>query len=198
MNVVNQALERSLVNFPLESGASVVVRPSQTHESIRVVSEVIADNLRARGFTVEVQDPEPEITDEMPEQARIALEEQGVGIHPEDPLLSYEVLASSYEIVRARRARYVGPRSIERVAEIDLDLTLTVKGEEAPRWTSSARGRDTESVIASRVPKSAGYPRGGGTGPQTGQRHPLVEPAIVGGLVTGLAVIFFSNRNVGE
>jgi hypothetical protein len=28
--------------------------------------------------------------------------------------------------------------------------------------------------------------------------HPLVEPAIVGGIVTGLALIFFSNRDVGE
>jgi hypothetical protein len=92
----------------------------------------------------------------------------------------------------------VGPRAIDRKARVDLAVLFTPAGEETATWTSEARAEDVETVVSSRVPSSAGYPQASGTTAKARKYHPLVEPAIVTGLVAGLAVIFFSNRDVGN
>lgn len=198
MDVLDEALDRSLVDFPTDVGDTVVVRSTAPHAAESVISEVIAERLRARGLTVEVAEPQPEIPDDLDENARAALQAQGIGVAPRHPLLEYEIRASDYEILRSRRLRWVGPRSIDREAHVELGLKLTRPGEETPGWSAAGDARSQESVASSRVPGSAGYPRSEGTGTEARKLHPLVEPAIVGGIVTGLAVIFFSNRDVGE
>lgn len=198
VDVLNEALDRSLVTFPTDVGDTVVVRSSATHNGARVISDVIAERLQARGLTVELADPAPVIPDSVDAATREGLAAQGIGVPPPYPLLEYEIRTSEYRILRSRRLRWVGPRSIDREAQVDLGFTLTVPGAEEPVWTAGGEAREQESVASSRVPTSAGYPRWEGTGVKGKKLHPLVEPAIVGGIVAGLAMIFFSNRDVGQ
>jgi hypothetical protein len=197
-DVLEAALEAALETFPAGIGDTVVVRGKAVHDAEAVISETLAEVLRRRGLVAEVQKPAPEIPPDLDEEKRKALAERGIGVAPRHPLLQYEVRASDYSILRSRRSRWVGPTSLDRAISVDVGLELTLPGETAPSWSSSAKGEDEETVTASRVPKSPGYPQAKGTSAEARKLHPLVEPAIVGGLVAGLAVIFFSNRDVGE
>jgi hypothetical protein len=199
-DVLQRALEAGLETIPSGLGDTVVVRGRAEHEANEVISGVAADAMRRRGYAVDVQKPVPEIPPdlELNDEKRKELAERGIGVAPVHPLLAYEVRASDYTILRARRSRWVGPKSFDRSAAVELGLELTMPGEDAPIWSGVAKGDDEESVVASRVPASQGYPKAKGTAVEARQMHPLVEPAIVGGLVAGLAVIFFSNRDVGE
>jgi hypothetical protein len=197
-DVLVEALETGLETLPSGLGDTVVVRGRAGHEADDVVSGVLAEAVRRRGYSVDVQKPLPEIPPDLDEEKKKALAERGIGAPPRQPLLEYEVRASDYTILRARRSRWVGPKTVDRAASVEVELELTMPGGDAPTWSSVALGDDEESVVASRVPRSEGYPKAKGTAVEAQKQHPLVEPAIVGGLVAGLAVIFFSNRDVGE
>jgi hypothetical protein len=198
-DVLNAALESGLVTFPDEAGGRLAVRPVDTHAADEVVSETLAAALRRRGYEVEILAAVPDLPEELDPAAAQALAEAGLGEALDAPVLEYEVVASTYEILGRRRVRWIGPQSVERRATVDLALALRTPDGTGPAWTGSARAEDTETVPRSRIPSSAGYPPAeGGTGVGKRKMHPLVEPAIVGGIVTGLAVIFFSNRDVGE
>ena len=199
-SVVSRAVEPELEVFPVESGRSIAVRPVQEHAAAGAVAEILAGLLRERGHVVQVLEPMPDLPDDLDEEARKRLEEAGVG-KTIDPVLEFDIVTSTYEVLTRQRARWVGPETIERRAAVELDLELFLPEEDQSVWKRTVAAEDTESVVSSRVPDSAGYPaavaRGTGAGGKR-KMSPLLEPVIVGGIVTGLAVIFFSNRDVGN
>jgi hypothetical protein len=200
--VLDEVIERSLADFPRDVGDTVVVRAAKPHAAAAVVAEAVAARLRSWGLPAEVREPVPEvpIPEDPVEAARIQGEmaAAGLGADVGHPLLEFEIRRSVYEYTRDSRERWVGPRTVERRALAELAFTLTDPGAEAPRWTGSGSSARDETVSLDRVPASGGYPPAPGKSVKRKGLHPLVEPAIVGGIVAGLAVIFFSNREVGN
>jgi hypothetical protein len=198
LNVANQAIDQGLASFPRDGGDTVVVRCTAAHEAAKTVTAAVADRLRGWGLVVETRDPAPTASgiDPETEAPAAAPEPEREGVHP---VLEVEIRSSKHEILRRTRARWVGPVSVERRSTVDLGFRLLRPGEDSPAWTGAGAAEDTETVAAARVPKSSSYPQPGAP-LASGKRklHPLVEPAIVGGIVAGLALIFFSNRDVGE
>lgn len=199
IDVLNEALERSLATLPPRPEGTVLVRSSAENEAAEVITGVLVRRLRNRGWDAEAGKPAVAFPDTMSEETRAQYIAKGIGVTPDQPLLQYEVRDSRYEILGTKRARWVGPQSVDRRAAVELALTLTSPGEPEPLWTGSATGEKRELVAAARIPSSTGYPQARSeSGEAVRKMHPLVEPAIVGGLVAGLAVIFFSNRDVGQ
>lgn len=202
VSVLNEVIDQALVDFPRDGLDKIVVRPSVDHKAASVVSETLVARLSAMGLTAVSREFEPEIPANVDPDALARIEEQKIaaGLGPVvDPVLEFEVKESAYQILHQSRARWIGPRTVEREARAAIDFNLTDPDADEPRWTSQGSASEAEIASSNRIPNSSGYPRSAGTGKLADEKlHPLVEPAIVGGIVTGLAVIFFANRDVGN
>lgn len=203
VSVLNEVIDQALVNFPRDLKQTVTVRGTDVEQrATSVIAETIANRLRSYGLEAVVRGAVPVIpeTDD-PERDATVLEnirKTGLLDPVTTPLLEFDIRESEYAIVSRARDRWIGPSAVKRQVRLELGFTLTDPGAEAPRWSSEGVSWRHETVVASRVPSSEGYPRPGGTVKESGTRNPWVEPAIVGGIVTGLAAIFFANREVGN
>jgi hypothetical protein len=201
---LNEALDQAMANFPKEKIVDTVgVRPKAANDADSLVSAALERRLRALGYEVEIFKPllvapddydDPKTAKEVEERVRKA----NAKALAREVTLEYELKTSTYSIDRRKRRRLVGPLSFERSARIEIDLRLLKTGETESLWSGSGSAARSETVAARRVPASTGYPAAGGAAVESRRLHPLVEPAIVGGIVTGLVLIFFSNRDVGE
>ncbi|MEZ5065503.1 MAG: PorV/PorQ family protein [bacterium] len=200
--VLEEAIERGLADFPRDVRDTVVVQVRQEHAAASTVTDAVVAHLRNLGIAAVAKDPVaelPPIEDpDVAARAAEAMEAQGYGA-PDSPWLRIDVRESVYEITRTRRDRWIGPKSVDRAARVDLLFTLRDPDAADDRWTGTGTAARAELVAADLVPTSEGYPPASG-GNEVGAKkmHPLVEPAIVGGIVAGLAAIFFSNREVGQ
>jgi hypothetical protein len=188
-----------LATVPRPDG-SVLVRASAPNEAAEAITNTLVRYLKDDlGWEAEPGQPWVAIPDTLSAEQREQALASGYGFTPDGPLLQYDILDSRYEILASHRARWVGPKSVDRRAAVDVDLTLTAPDVDEPLWTGKAVGEKRELVALARIPASGGYPQARTvSGESAAKLHPLVEPAIVGGLVAGLAVIFFSNRDVGQ
>jgi hypothetical protein len=199
ISVLLDLFARGLATLPPGPEGTVLVRASAPHEAAETIANNLARYLQEAGWEAEAGKPYVAIPDTLSAEDREKALAQGIGVIPDGPLLEFEILESRYEILGARRARWVGPKSVDREAAVSLQFKFARSGKEEPVWTGSAAGSERELVVAARVPASGGYPQARAVaGESAAKLHPLVEPAIVGGLVAGLAVIFFSNRDVGQ
>jgi hypothetical protein len=197
--VLKDVFARGLATLPPQPEGTVLVRASAQHEASDVITNNLTRYLQELGWEAEAGAAHVEFPDTMSVEEREKWLAQGVGVTPDQPLLQFDINESRYQILGSQRARWVGPKSVDREAAVNLDFALTLPDVEEPVWTGSAAGSERELVASDRIPASGGYPqaRVASTG-EAPKLHPLVEPAIVGGLVAGLAVIFFSNRDVGQ
>ncbi len=197
-DVADRALDDALESgAPGAAGDSVVVRPAAEHVAGDLIAERLAELLRARGFRVDLRKAVPVLSDSLRQAQAAMLQEQGLTREVDLPLMEVAVRTSTYEHVRAWRDRWIGPKTVERAAQVEVGLAWRLPGDEEPTWTSAGSASDTERVAADRIPESEGYPRAGGVA-GSGKPNRLVEPAIVTGIVAALAALFFSNRNVGS
>lgn len=201
VDVVNEVIDQAMTDFPRGVRETIVVRPGDDHAAGNVVAEAVAGRLRDAGMTAEAGEPlrVPPVTDdpEKDESVRREMAKAGVLEDPNETTLTVDVKESKYAILSQARERWIGPLTLEREARVTLDLTLERPGRDA--WTFSGQADDREKVAAGRIPSSAGYPKAGGTVAAAGNGvSPYLEPVIVGAIVSGLAVIFFSNRDVGN
>ena len=198
------AVGDALSAFPEDVGA-VLVRPMTNHRAGSLLTDALATALEARGLEVKKSDALPEILDDVDLETKALLLEslKTSGSLPDSgsALIEVEVVQSEYLETHARRARWIGPRSFDRTASVGLTLHLTAAGEGDSFWTAGGAGTRSETVAEASVPESTGYPPRLGLDGKNGKSwksHPLVEPAIVGGIVTGLVLVFFANQDVGE
>lgn len=202
--VLDEVIERALADFPRDVRDTVLVRPAAVHTSAPLVSGAVVAKLQSWGLAAVAGDPVPEIPEsddpETQAQTEQAMADAGLTATVDQPLLEFEVTKSEYQHPRTVRERWIGPSSVERQAQVDLQFSLTDPGAESARWTGQAASEREGFAAVARIPRSEGFPNWPGTGAAGGKQglHPLVEPAIVTGIVAGLAVIFFSNREVGE
>ncbi|MFN8176481.1 MAG: PorV/PorQ family protein [bacterium] len=195
VDALNRALEKGLAGIPGESGDSILVRAAKGNDATEVVSETLAGRLRERGFRVGVLAPTPVLRDSATAEEKKAFEALPKTPPAGVPLVEFEAKTSTYEILSSSRERWIGPKTVQRRSEVNVALTRRSPGEATPSWTSAGSDSVLETVEQSRIPSSAGFPQP----PAAEARHvsPLMEPALVTGIVAGLAIIFFSNRNVG-
>lgn len=198
---LDSALDLALANFPKEAADTLGIRAKSAGEADTLIGTVLEQRLQALGYKTVILKPlvpmptnvDPKNAEEVAEKIR-----QANAASSREVVLEFEPRASVYSINRKERLRIIGPPSLDRSARIDVALRLLKAGETEPLWSSSGDASRQEMVDARLVPYSPGYPASGAV-VETGSRlHPLVEPAIVGGIVTGLVLIFFSNRDVGE
>ena len=194
---IDKSLEDALRELPGDPKDTLVVRPAKTHEAADVVAGRVADWLRARGRIVDLRPVVPDIPDSVRQARAAELESKGWGKTLDKPLLEVEVRSSAYRYGKEWRERWIGPKTVEREATVDLGFAWRAAGAESASWTSGGTATLTEVVEADRIPNSRGYPSAPAT-VKGGKPNPFVEPAIVGGIVAGLAALFFSNRNVGD
>jgi hypothetical protein len=203
LSVLNEVIDQAMVDFPREVKGRILVRPKSEHPAGSLIAETLASRLNDLGLTAEargvVQTPPSTGDATKDEKVRQSMEAAGVLADPTLPALTFDIRESAYSLLRESRERWIGPRSVEREARVSLDFTLTEPGQENPVWSFQGSGKQSEEVAMHSIPTSAGYPKAGGTGAEANRSlNPYFEPMIVGGIVTGLAVIFFSNRNVGK
>lgn len=197
LNVVDRALDEALTDAPGSAGDSVIVRASKAHEAAELVTARLADRLKERGLVVEVRPPFAVIPDSLRRGNEQAIAASGLGDAVDRPVFEVEIRSSSYRIVRQWRDRWIGPKTLHREAEVDLAFARREGDGKSPTWTSAGSASASETVRADLIPPSAGYPPTGDS-LGSGKPNPFVEPAIVTGIVAGLAVLFFSNRDVGD
>ncbi len=197
-DVADRALQEALAaDAPGAAGDSVVVRPASEHAAGDLLAERLAGLLRARGVRVDLRRAVPVLPDSVAKAQAATLKEQGLTREVDLPLMEVAVRTSTFEHVRSWRDRWIGPKTVEREARVELGLAWRLPGDEEPTWTSAGSASGTEKVAADRIPDSEGYPRANGVA-GSGRPNRFVEPAIVTGIVAALAALFFSNRNVGS
>jgi len=201
VEVVDEVIDQAMTDFPRGVREKIVVRPSGEHAASEVVAATIAGRLNDAGMNAEagteIQVPPTSGDPVKDEEIRQSMEKAGVLADPDETTLTFDIRESTYAIRSRSRDRWVGPLTVDREARVALDLTLTGPGRD--EWTFQGRADDHERVAADRIPSSAGYPKAGGTVAAAGVgMSPYLEPVIVSAIVTGLAVIFFSNRDVGN
>jgi hypothetical protein len=198
---LEEALDRAMANFPENVADTLGVRAKTASDADTLIGAALERRLRARGYEVVYLKPLVAVpanvdstkAEEVAEKIR-----QANAASSREVVLEFEPRTSVYSIDRRRRLRFIGPPSMDRSARIDVALRLLKAGETESLWSSTGEADRRETVDARRVPFSPGYPPSGGVAVDSKGLHPLVEPAIVGGIVTGLVLIFFSNRDVGE
>ncbi|MBZ0269301.1 hypothetical protein K8I85_14200, partial [bacterium] len=201
VEVVDEVIDQAMTDFPRGVRDKIVVRPSEDHVAAEVVAATIAGRLNDAGMNAEsggaIRVPPSTDDPAKDEEIRLSMQKAGVLEDPNETTLTFEVRESTYALLSRSRERWVGPMTVDREARVALDLTLTGPGRD--EWTFQGRADDRERVAANRIPSSAGYPKSGGTVAAAGAGvSPYLEPVIVSAIVSGLAVIFFSNRDVGN
>jgi len=195
---LDEALDQAMGGFPGGVTDTIEVRPTTQHDAGPVIAELVAERLRAEGMNAVTKGYGTRMSDSTRAVANENLASHGQPLLVPLPEVAIEIRESTYEILRSARARWIGPRSVDRQASVDVALELFSADRES-LWQSAGRGSVLEKTVnASRIARSPGYPQAAGTTAEAKPLHPLVEPAIVGGIVAGLAVIFFTNRTVGE
>ncbi len=198
---VEESLDRAFVDFPKDLVDTIGIRAKTPSQTDTLITESLQRRLQALGYeTVVLKAPVPipagldSATAAKVADAAKAME----GETTRDVVLEYEILSSRVSIDGKRRERFIGPQVLDRSADADLLLRLLKAGETEPLWSGQGQSHRTESVAAKSVPPSSGFPLVEGGVAESKKLHPFVEPAIVVGIVSGLALIFFSNRDVGE
>ncbi|HEY2923466.1 MAG TPA: hypothetical protein VGJ98_00700 [Candidatus Eisenbacteria bacterium] len=131
----------------------------------------------------------------------------GLGMGLEDPpamprgdstdlQLNIQVGSAGVNYVRAIRKFPFGIRGYERVASMRVGASLVDLSTREVLWARSASAQAMDVVRASDL----SYAQSGSGGlnpvlPRAGGGTRLLEPLIVVGVVTGLVVLFYSNRN---
>lgn len=197
-DMLGAALSQALAGMPGQAGDSVIIRPVKENEAAEVVGEALAARLRERGMRVEIRKPIPDLPDSVRAARAAELQKAGLSVDVDLPLLEFDVRKSEYNFVRTKRDRWIGPRSVEREVIADIGLSWKLPGETAPSWTATATGSDSETMESRRIPNSDGFPQPKSISAEGKKSSPFVEPAIVTGIVAGLAFLFFSNRDVGN
>ncbi len=129
----------------------------------------------------------------------------GIGMGIEDPLppadstdlqLNIQVGSAGVSYVRALKKFPFGVRGYERIASMRVGASLVDLSSREVLWARSASAQAVDFVRRDHL----SYAQSGSGGlnpglPRAGGGTRLLEPLIVVGVVTGLVVLFYSNRN---
>jgi len=175
---------------PIPAGHAVRIATPLAGDTLGFLAQRLVEQLRRSGTEVRLLSPrataDAGMADDPPSRDR-----------PDstDLVLSVEVRSAGVSYVRAIKKFPLGVKGYQRLATIQAGASLLDPVTHDVLWarTASAQASDVvrrgdlsyaQTGSASLVPAP---PRGGGTR--------ILEPLIVVGVVTGLVVLFYSNRN---
>ncbi|TMQ67256.1 MAG: hypothetical protein E6K79_00500 [Candidatus Eisenbacteria bacterium] len=175
-----------LQGVSIPPGRPVVLRSPAPGDTLGLLTKQLVDRLRAQNVTVRFPAASAAAGDSSVAAATSA----------DGPLhLDLQVDGSGVSYVRRVGSFPFGTRGYERLAAMRANATLLDPANGEVLWTRSATRAATDLVPKSEVvyaasgsgPLNPQVPRGGGTR--------WLEPMIVVGVVAGLVVLFYSNRN---
>jgi hypothetical protein len=175
---------------PIPPGRAVRLATPVAGDTLGYLAQRVVEHLRGRGTEVRLL------------SARAA--EVGMGEDPPakaradstDLDLRLEVRSAGVAYIRAFRRFPFGIRGYERLASMQVGATLVDCSNREVVWARSSSARIMDEVRRGDL----GYAQSGSGGlnpglPRAGGGTRLLEPLIVVGVVTGLVVLFYSNRN---
>lgn len=182
-----------LLGANLPAGRTIRIATPLAGDTLGLVAQRVVEGLRARGVEVRL----------VPARATRAEAAAGIwdppgrsGADSADLELDLRVGSAGVAYVRTLRKFPVGVRGYERVASIRVGATLLDLGTRDVLWAKSASAQAGDVVLK----RDLAYAQSGSGGlspalPRGGGGTRLLEPLIVVGVVTGLVVLFYSNRN---
>jgi len=180
----------------LPPGRAVRVTAPIPGDTLGFFEQAILERLRQGGTEVRLL-PSSRST------AELGMPVDDVSASPGDPRgdstdlqLDLAVRSAGVSYVRALRKFPVGIRGYQRVASMRVGASLVDLSNHEVLWAKSASGSCMDEVRRGDL----SYAQSGSGGlnpglPRSGGGTRLLEPLIVVGVVTGLVVLFYSNRN---
>jgi len=173
-----------LRDVPSTSGRGVLVTLPVRGDTLGVLAQRLVERLRAQGVPVHVAGRGVAAPD--------SAEESAVRERPYE--MGIRVDGSGVSYLRRIRSFPFGVKGYERLAALRASLTMIDPKTGEVTWARSSSGsavdfvrkRDVTSVVAGSGGINPPIPPGGG--------FRLLEPLIVLGVVSGLIVLFYSNR----
>jgi hypothetical protein len=168
----------------IPTGRPVVLRSSAPGDTLSLLTMQLVERLRAQNITVRLAAPADTVTSAASSAAsdgrplRLDLQVDGSGV-------SYLRRVGSFPF---------GTKGYERLAAMRANATLLDPANGEVLWTKTSTGSAIDLVRKGEVVYAAsGSGRLNPTVPRGGTRW--LEPLIVVGVVAGLVVLFYSNRN---
>ena len=170
----------------IPAGRPVVLRASAPGDTLGLLTTQLVERLRAQNVTVRLSTPSADPVDS---SARASAEGDGRPLH-----LDLQVDGSGVSYLRRVGSFPFGTKGYERLAAMRANATLLDPSTGEVLWTRSSTGSAIDLVPKGQVVYAAsGSGRLNPTVPRGGTRW--LEPLIVVGVVAGLVVLFYSNRN---
>jgi hypothetical protein len=175
-----------LQGVSIPAGRPVVLRSQAPGDTLGLLTNQLVERLRAQNVTVRFPTAPAAAGDSS----------AATGTRADNPLhLDVQVDGSGVSYVRRVGSFPFGTKGYERLAAMRANATLVDPANGEVLWTRSATRSATDLVPRGEVVYAASgsgllnppVPRGGGTR--------WLEPLIVVGVVAGLVVLFYSNRN---
>lgn len=171
----------------IPAGRPVVLRGCAPGDTLGLLTKQLVERLRAENVTVRLTAPFSAGATDPPTEA--AAESDG---HP--LRLDLQVDGAGVSYLRRVGSFPFGTKGYERLAAMRASATLLDPSNGEVLWTRSSTGSATDLVPKNEVGYAAsGSGRLNPAVPRGGTRW--LEPMIVVGVVAGLVVLFYSNRN---
>jgi hypothetical protein len=175
----------------IPAGRAVRLAAPIAGDTLGFLAQHVVEQLRASGTEVRLMSrrtpAEMAMGDDPPTRARV--DSTDVDLH-------LEVRSAGVAYVRAIRKFPFGVRGYQRLASMQVGASLVDCSTREVLWARSASARAMDEVRQGDL----SYAQSGSGGlnpvlPRAGGGTRLLEPLIVVGVVTGLVVLFYSNRN---
>lgn len=185
-SLAHRVADELLAGTAIPAGRPVVLEHPIAGDTLGALGQGLLERLESRGVPVRL------LSGPGPWASGGSIDSAAGG---SDLLLAVHVTASGVTYVRALHAFPARVNAFERLAYVRANATLLDGPSRAVVWTRSAAAETRDRVgkgdLAYVATGSGGLnpavPRGGS--------FRFLEPAIVLGVVTGLVVLFYSNRN---
>ncbi|HYQ88745.1 MAG TPA: hypothetical protein VEU09_03850 [Candidatus Binatia bacterium] len=175
----------------IPAGRAVRVTAPVAGDTLGFLAQHLVEQLRASGTEVRLMShhspAETAMADDPPSHARV--DSTDVDLH-------LEIRSAGVAYVRAVRKFPFGVRGYQRLASMQVGASLVDCSTREVLWARSASARAMDEVRRGDL----SYAQSGSGGlnpalPRAGGGTRLLEPLIVVGVVAGLVVLFYSNRN---
>lgn len=178
-----------LVGAAIPEGKPVTVLTPIRGDTLGVLAQRLVTRLRADGRDVRLFARPPAVAPTMPPGAAAPAPDSG------SLVLDARVEAWSVSYVRRIRSFPFGVKGYERLVAMRASATLTDAANGSVAWARTGEGAFRDVVPRSDLAYVAGGTAGLDPPLPKGSGFRFLEPLIVIGVVTGLVVLFYSNRN---
>jgi hypothetical protein len=181
--VARRAMDQALASAPLDSGAHVLVAPSESHPLNFMVEHAVLLHLARRGVTATVR------RSIIPDDSLVA-----IAGNPGDPVLEYSL--ASARVTYLRLVGWLPGRvRIERQGLVQGTLTLRDPLNSRVLWTGEASGNLVDRFPKGQLPLVEDQRYADLKSPAPVRNVDKVfEPIVVVAVVVGLVALFFQNR----